>query len=111
MIWKIWTENQSTKEAGGLYLFSDAQSAESYITKHSERLKGFGINRVNVKIFDVNLPLTNITKGPFKPESRPVPPVYRGIRSARESNARINLHGNSCLHACMNLIHQRTLAH
>lgn len=63
-IWKIWTENQSAHEAGGIYVFSDEQSARNYIKKHSERLKGFGIGNINAKIFDVNVPLTRITKGP-----------------------------------------------
>jgi hypothetical protein len=30
-IWKIWTENQSAHEAGGIYVFSDEQSARNYI--------------------------------------------------------------------------------
>jgi hypothetical protein len=63
-VWKIWTENQATQEAGGIYVFKDEQSAQAYIKKHSERLKGFGIERVNVKMFDMNLPLSQITKGP-----------------------------------------------
>jgi hypothetical protein len=64
-IWKIWTENEETKEAGGIYLFENEPSALAYIKKHSERLQMFGISRVNVKIFDVNTPLTAITKGPL----------------------------------------------
>lgn len=65
-IWKIWTENEETLEAGGIYLFEDEQSARAYIKKHSERLKTFGISLVNAKIFDVNAPLTAITNGPMK---------------------------------------------
>lgn len=29
-IWKIWTENSATQEAGGIYLFEDEQSAQAY---------------------------------------------------------------------------------
>lgn len=65
-IWKIWTENEKTQEAGGIYLFEDEKSAQAYINKHSARLKTFGINQVNTKIFDVNIPLTEITKGTLK---------------------------------------------
>jgi hypothetical protein len=55
---------QGHARGGGIYLFSDEQSAGNYIEKHSARLKGFGIDHVNVKIFGVNVPLTEITKGP-----------------------------------------------
>lgn len=64
LVWKIWTENKATQEAGGIYLFLDEESAGNYIAKHSARLKGFGIDHVNVKLFDVNVPLSGITKGP-----------------------------------------------
>lgn len=63
-IWKIWTENESEQEAGGIYLFSDEKSARNYIVKHTGRLKEFGITNVNAKVFDVNGSLTRITKGP-----------------------------------------------
>ncbi len=65
-IWKIWTENETTQEAGGIYLFENEPAALAYIKKHSERLQMFGISQVNVKIFDVNTPLTAITKGPLR---------------------------------------------
>ena len=61
-IWKIWTENRATQEGGGIYLFTDEESARAYIAKHSARLKGFGIENINAKIFDVNIPLSQITK-------------------------------------------------
>ena len=28
--WKIWTENEATGEAGGIYLFEDVASAQAY---------------------------------------------------------------------------------
>lgn len=65
-IWKIWTENEKTQEAGGIYLFEDEKSAQAYINKHSARLKMFGINQVNAKVFDVNAPLSEITKGTLR---------------------------------------------
>jgi hypothetical protein len=64
-IWKIWTENSATKEAGGIYLFEDEKSAESYIRMHTERLQQFGIGEVRTKMFDVNRDLTAVTKGPM----------------------------------------------
>jgi hypothetical protein len=63
-LWKIWTENPSAQEAGGIYLFADEASARSYLAKHTARLKEFGITQVNAKLFDVNAPLTRITQGP-----------------------------------------------
>jgi hypothetical protein len=65
-IWKIWTENQTTQEGGGISLFTDEKSARAYIAKHSARLKGFGIDNINAKIFDVNIPLSQITKAPIQ---------------------------------------------
>lgn len=65
-LWKIWTENEKTQEAGGIYLFEDEKTAQAYINKHSARLKMFGINQVNAKVFDVNVPLTGVTKGTLR---------------------------------------------
>jgi Putative mono-oxygenase ydhR. len=66
-IWKIWTENQNTHEAGGIYLFADADSAMAYVKKHAARLKQFGVEEVIFKMFDVNEPLTQINKGQLSP--------------------------------------------
>lgn len=63
-IWKVWTENPDTKEAGGIYLFEDEASARAYLEKHSARLKGFGIPEVNGKVFRVNEALSAIDNGP-----------------------------------------------
>ncbi|MGY6273654.1 monooxygenase [Achromobacter denitrificans] len=64
LIWKIWTENESSGTAGGVYLFADAPSAEAYLAMHTARLKGFGIPHVNAKLFAVNEALTRIDQGP-----------------------------------------------
>ncbi|MFF2289979.1 monooxygenase [Peribacillus butanolivorans] len=66
VIWKIWTEDSETKEAGGIYLFESKESAQKYLTMHTARLKGFGIETVNGKIFEVNEGLTQINHGPIK---------------------------------------------
>ncbi|WP_249870820.1 monooxygenase [Oceanobacillus saliphilus] len=65
-IWKIWTENTKTNEAGGIYIFETKETAEKYLDMHSKRLAGFGITDVNAKIFAINTKLTEITKGPVK---------------------------------------------
>lgn len=63
-VWKIWTENSRTGEAGGIYVFTDEAAARAYIEKHTERLRSFGIHHVNVKLFDINEELTRVTNGP-----------------------------------------------
>lgn len=65
-LWKIWTENSDAKEAGGIYLFETKEAAQKYLKMHTERLKGFGIEPVNAKIFEVNEELTKINHGPLK---------------------------------------------
>ena len=66
-IWKIWTEQQSLKEAGGIYLFTDEPSAQAYLDKHTARLKSLGVNEVRARIYDVNQSLSKITKAPIAP--------------------------------------------
>lgn len=46
LLWKIWTENATEGTAGGIYLFADEASARALF-------------------FDVNQPLTSITRGPL----------------------------------------------
>ena len=64
-LWKIWTENEQTKEAGGIYLFETQEDANNYLVKHTKRLSGFGIENVKGKIFKTNDALTTITHGPL----------------------------------------------
>ena len=46
--------------------FEDEATAKAYLQMHTERLKGFGIAQVNAKVFDVNEPLSAITRGPLQ---------------------------------------------
>jgi hypothetical protein len=64
LIWKIWTENRETKEAGGIYLFEDTASAEAYLTMHTARLESFGVEGIRSKLFQTNQPLSRRTNGP-----------------------------------------------
>ncbi|MGF1736418.1 monooxygenase [Photobacterium satsumensis] len=66
LIWKIWTENELQKLGGGLYLFEDEHSAQSYLEMHAARLKKMGVLEVRGIIFDVNQPLTSINHGPIR---------------------------------------------
>lgn len=65
LLWKIWTENRETDEAGRIYLFADAASANAYLEMHRARLLGFGIPEVHAKLFEVNLPLSQIDRAPL----------------------------------------------
>lgn len=62
LIWKIWTENAQTGEAGGIYLFENMASAEAYLTMHTARLESFGVQGIRSKLFQVNEGLSRITK-------------------------------------------------
>ena len=63
-LWKIWTESEENREAGGIYLFETKQHAEDYLAMHTARLQSFGITGIRGRIFDVNGPLTEMTSGP-----------------------------------------------
>lgn len=60
LIWKIWTENEETKEGGGIYLFDNLSDANRYLDKHTERLESFGYSNIRGKIFNVNEALSLI---------------------------------------------------
>jgi hypothetical protein len=59
-IWKIWTENESTKEAGGIYVFDNINKANCYLDKHTKRLESFGFSNIRAKIFEINETLSAI---------------------------------------------------
>lgn len=62
LIWKIWTENEETKESGGIYLFDNLEDANRYLQKHTKRLESFGYSNIRAKIFNVNEALSLINK-------------------------------------------------
>ena len=62
LICKVWTENPETGEAGGIYLFEDEASLDSYLEGKLERIKASG-TEVRARKFDVNERLTQITRG------------------------------------------------
>jgi len=63
--WKIWTENQEENTAGGIYLFDNIEDAERYLVKHTKRLESFGLSNIRGKIFNVNEPLSKLSKTTF----------------------------------------------
>ena len=65
LLWKIWTENADTRQAGGIYLFTDRNAASAYLDKHSQRLQAAGISDIRSRIFAVNQPLSHINRAPL----------------------------------------------
>jgi hypothetical protein len=63
LIWKIWTENAETKEAGGVYLFETMESARAYFKVYEPELRGAGFD-IRPRFFQINERLTEITRGP-----------------------------------------------
>ncbi len=63
--WKLWGEDEAGRRASGEYLFDTRADAERYLAKHLPRLQGFGVTQTNVRLFDVNAPLSRATRGPL----------------------------------------------
>jgi len=65
LIWKVWTENRESGEAGGVYLFEDEASLDAYLGGKIVRMEASGIKGIRARKYDVNERLTQITKGRF----------------------------------------------
>jgi len=59
---KIWIENPTTAESGGIYLFKDLESATKYADMHSKRVEAMGARNIECKYFTVNETLSKINK-------------------------------------------------
>ena len=62
LVYKIWTENEATQEAGGIYVFDNLEDANRYLDKHTQRLTSFGFKDIKSKVFAINEALSAITK-------------------------------------------------
>lgn len=65
LLWKIWTQDEQTKRAGGVYLFSSRNDAETYCRMHTDRLEKMGITGIEAQIFEANEALSAINNGPL----------------------------------------------
>ncbi|WP_321471024.1 monooxygenase [Halarcobacter sp.] len=65
LIFKLWTENKDTKEAGGIYVFDNIVDAKRYLEKHTNRLESFGITNIKSKFFEINEDLSVLSKANF----------------------------------------------
>lgn len=61
-LWKVWTESEKNHEAGGSTFSLMKKSALTYLEKHTARLKNLGVEEVVAKVFDVNVPLSQINQ-------------------------------------------------
>lgn len=66
--WKIWIINEAEQEAGGIYLFEDQASVNSFLEGPlaAEVTSHPALSNFSVKQFDVMGSLTEITHGPVK---------------------------------------------
>lgn len=62
LVYKLWTENEETQEAGGIYVFDNQGDANRYLEKHTQRLTSFGFKNIKSKVFIINEALSAITK-------------------------------------------------
>ena len=62
LVYKLWTENEETQEAGGIYVFDNLDDANRYLEKHTQRLTSFGFKDIKSKVFVINEALSAITK-------------------------------------------------
>lgn len=64
-LWKIWTEDEASSLAGGIYLFDSRDNAQKYLEMHTQRLIGLGFDNFRSNIFEINKDLSDINKGPY----------------------------------------------
>ena len=64
--WKIWTLNESQKEAGGIYLFESEQALYDFLSGPLASIVKThpALSDISVKPFDIMEDVTAITRGP-----------------------------------------------
>lgn len=65
LLWKIWTEDPDSQQAGGIYLFASRAAAQEYLQRHSQRLQSAGVSDIRSQIFKINQPLSLINRAPL----------------------------------------------
>ena len=65
--WKIWLRDDTVEEGGGIYLFEDAASRQSYIDGPIiAKLKSHpAVVEVSIKEFDISGELSSTTRAPI----------------------------------------------
>lgn len=69
LLWKVWLMNEAQREAGGIYLFENRESAESYMAGPIVAgLKASpAVSNISAKLFDVLSEHSAITRAPLNP--------------------------------------------
>ena len=64
--WKIWLLNESNNSAGGIYLFEDQASVDSYLGGDIVKMmkNSPALSNMEIKVFDFIPELTKISRGP-----------------------------------------------
>lgn len=65
LVSKTWTENEETKEAGGIYVFDNLNDVNRYLKKHTKRLESFGITNIRSRVFKINEELSAICRANY----------------------------------------------
>jgi hypothetical protein len=67
LIWKVWLLNEEEKEAGGVYLFMDGASLDTFLAGPiAAQIQGHpALSELSVKTFEVMGEVTNTTRGPI----------------------------------------------
>jgi hypothetical protein len=68
--WKVWIMNEAESEAGGIYLFDDETSVQSFVGPLTAMLDTPAFSDVRMKTFDILEGLTLITRGPIQEAAR-----------------------------------------
>ena len=66
-IWKVWLMNEKDREAGGIYLFTDEASVETFKSSPlvASVLAHPALSDFNIKQFEVSTELSRITRAPL----------------------------------------------
>jgi len=64
--WKVWLMNEAESEAGGIYLFDNAEAAQAFLDGPivSQVAGHPAITAVSAKQFEISEAVTAITRGP-----------------------------------------------
>ncbi|MDA0268741.1 MAG: YdhR family protein [Cyanobacteria bacterium] len=67
LVWKIWIATPADAIYGGIYLFEDEHSANAYLNSPiADSIRAIpGISDFEAQLFDINNPLTAVTRGPL----------------------------------------------
>jgi hypothetical protein len=77
--WKIWIAEPSQLLYGGIYLFEDENSAIAYLKSPIvDSIQALpGVSDFAAHLFDINSPLTAVTRGPLTTDSTDIETVQR----------------------------------